>query len=180
MRLHLVAGVFVWTAMMLAPSAMAVHGSSYNAQGIAYLTTGSCTPPVDWVGPICTPQDGTPIYNANVLWGGFNPPPGLCFDCYRVTISDTTTGAVVAQAVFLGMEQWGCCVIGPAGGVYQELFQYHGCHSTAISWNGGTCQDAPDFDIYGLQSINVNTAQQAMLYEGWMNQFALVLYVDTY
>jgi len=171
MRLHLVGGVFVLMTMMLAPNVVAVHGSSYDARGIAYLTMGTCTPPVDWVGPICVPQENTPIYNADVLWTGYNPPGGLPYNSYRVTITDATTGAVVTQAIFPGLEQWGCCVYSN-----YEFFQYHGCHGTGV-WTG-TCIDAPDFDIYGLQHINVPTQQQFMLYEGWYNGYALDLYVD--
>jgi len=159
--------------MMLAPGTMAVHGSSYDARGIAYLTTGTCTPPVDWVGPICQPQDNTPIYNADVLWTGYNPPGGLPFNSYHVTITDVTTGAILTQKLFTGMEQWGCCVVSN-----YEFFAYHGC-SAAVAWSP-QCVEIPNFDIYGLQSISVSTAQQAMLYEGWMDQYALVLVVDNY
>jgi hypothetical protein len=107
-------------------------------------------------------------YDAVVRWTGYWSPIGEPANSYVVTISDASTGDVVDYSgAFPGTWQAQCwCYAGST----EFFFPYHGWSST----------QAVSFDLKGLQTINVPTASQFMLYVGNYEEYALVLIVDDY
>jgi hypothetical protein len=96
MKLALPAASLLLALGMLAPAAMAFHGSAYTARGIATLP-------------------GNPVpYLATVSWNGYSDWS------FTVHITDAA-GAVVADKKFTGDESFT-----GTGGSWGEFFQYHG------------------------------------------------------
>ena len=85
---------------LLAPNALAFHGSAYNAHGTAIL--------------------GQNVYRADVSWLGW------WSSTYTVKLTDVATGAVAVNTAFPGYE--GLVYGGPIGSTW-EIFGYNGYDS---------------------------------------------------
>ncbi|HEV8361788.1 MAG TPA: hypothetical protein VGR28_15165 [Candidatus Thermoplasmatota archaeon] len=106
-------------------------------------------------------------YDAIVKWTGYWNLEGLPPQSYLVQLSDTSTGDLVADSgAFPGQWASNCwCYSGT-----EFFFPYHG-------WaNAGS----ELFDIRGLQTIQINTGNQFMVYVGNYLDYNLVLLVDDY
>jgi len=132
--------------LLIAPSAMAVHGAPYVAKGTA-------------VGP-----DGE-VYTAQVKWTGW------WTRTFEVTISAVDSAPIV-QHEFRGYETWNGPVIWNT-----EFFFYRGCAADGTQFNGQCSTDGTDFELIGLQIIQITTQHVTMAYVGNYKEYQLVLYV---
>lgn len=106
------------------------------------------------------------VYDAVVEWTGYWNPTGPS-NSFIVTISVPNTGEVlVNNHLFPGTWQSPCFCYGGT----EFFFPYH-------AWD--TANDV-NFDIKGLQTLQINTGNQFMVYVGNYNAYELVLVVDDY
>lgn len=114
--------------LAVAPNAVAFHGAYYKATGVA--------------------EKGNVPYLVTVEWVGYWPCP-----CFKVTIQDISTHAIVEQRMFTGTHTFQ----GPAFSFW-EAFVYHG-------WS---TDPSVSFDIQGtfVNTFNLPPYPGQMVYAG--------------